>query len=593
MVAAEHREEVVRRVTVLAALVALFFVVVVAGYLYVQIVEGPFYRQLSENNRLRQVVVSAPRGQIRDRQGRPLVENTASYNLLLHRNLVADLDASLDFATDVLGRTAEEIRAPLSRSRELSEVVPVLMAEDLALSQVARFEAATLEYPEFEIQVRHRRLYRHGRQTAHVLGYLREVSQRDLSQPETSYTAGDVVGKAGIEGAYDPLLRGRDGERVVVVDSRGKLIEEYRREDAESGQDVVLTLDLDLQQEAELGMRGRVGVVVALDPRDGAIRALVSTPSYDPNLFAGRLNRKEWNAILKAPHHPLQNRAIQNTYSPGSVFKPVLALAALSEGIAASNTVRCRGSTQIYNHRFRCWRSRGHGRVNLHQALQHSCDVYFYHLGKELGIETIGRYARLLGFGEPTEIDIAGEKPGLVPDPEWSLRVRKSPWYPGETISVAIGQGPLLTTPLQIATMMAALANGGYRVTPHLVRTGEAPKTTRLPLDAEALEVVRRALWAVVNDGGTGAGARLREVEVAGKTGTAQVIRQETWVRTEELPYEQRDHAWFASFAPFEAPELVVVIFVEHGGMGSRAAAPLAKLLYERYFTDRRPSAES
>jgi len=323
--------------------------------------------------------------------------------------------------------------------------------------------------------------------------------------------------------------------------------------------------------------------VVALDPRTGGVLTMASSPSYDPNIFTRRLAREEWEGILKAPHDPLQNRTLQNTYSPGSVFKIVIAMAGLGEReITPEDTVVCGGATRIYNHQFRCWKRQGHGRVNLRQAIRDSCDVYFYHLGQRLGIDRIARYARMFGLGSLTGIEIGGEKAGLVPDETWSLASRGTPWYPGETISVAIGQGPLLVTPVQIASMMAIVANGGMRVKPHLV----AGEVERLPtgLDPEDLVIVREALSAVVNDNGTGSASRMPDLEVAGKTATVQVVEQVTWLDSDELPYERRDHAWFASFAPLDDPQLVVVVFVEHGGHGSQAAAPLAKLVYETYF---------
>jgi penicillin-binding protein 2 len=338
-----------------------------------------------------------------------------------------------------------------------------------------------------------------------------------------------------------------------------------------------------LQQVIARYLEDRVGAVIVLDPNTGAIRAMVSSPSYDPNIFTRTLDPARWEGIVKAPHDPLQNRTIQNTYSPGSVFKIVMALAGLEEGeITPETSVYCGGSAKFYNHRFRCWKRQGHGQVRLREAIQHSCDVYFYQLGQRLGIDRIARYARLLGFGEKTGIEIGGEKAGLVPDEEWSLSARGTPWYPGETISVSIGQGPLLVNPVQIASMVATIANGGWKVQPHLV-AGE-PSQSRVDLNPAYLDVVRDALSAVVNDGGTGSAAKLDFLEVAGKTATVQVVEQVTWIDSEELPYERRDHAWFASFAPVDDPELVVVVFVEHGGHGSQAAAPLAKLVYETFF---------
>jgi len=378
-----------------------------------------------------------------------------------------------------------------------------------------------------------------------------------------------------------------DGERIVIVDSRGRPKEDYRYEPSEPGQNLDLALDLDLQQEAARYFEGKAGAAVALDPQTGEIRVLLSAPAYNPNLFSRRLGQDAWRELIEAPEHPLQDRALQSTYSPGSVFKIVMAVAGLTDGlITTESKVYCPGATRIYNRQFRCWKRGGHGWMKLRKAIKESCDVYFYHLGKDLGITRIAHYARLFGFGRPTGIEIEGEKAGLVPDPQWSLEFRGTPWYPGETISVAIGQGPVLITPLQMSTMMAAVANGGYRAIPRVAKLGTRPPLEPIGVDPGVLATVRDALMAVVMEKGTGARAHVPGLEVAGKTGTVQVIRQATRIRSEDLPYEQRDHAWFASFATAGDKQLVVVVFVEHGGKGSLAAAPLAKKLYEIYFRD-------
>ena len=560
-------------------------VLVLLGFWRVQIASGELYRGLSENNRLRRQPVESLRGLILDREGRVLVENVASYNLLMHRERTKDLEKSLRFAAEVLSRQSEELQSALGRGRSPRGFGAILLAENLSLAEVAKFGVAGFEHPEFEIQIHHLRLYRHGPQTAHVLGYLAEVTGRELTGGG-AYQAGDQVGRLGVEQTFDERLRGRDGEQVVVVDSRGRLVKEFHEQPPKEGEHLELTLDLELQQEASELLRDRVGSVVALDPRNGEILALVSSPSYDPNIFSRRLQEDEWLELLEAPHDPLQNRAIQNTYSPGSLFKVVMAVAGLSEGVVSpQDRVWCGGSAKFYNRRFRCWKRSGHGWTDLRGALKGSCDVYFYNLGQRLGIERIARFARALGLGSKTSIDLAGENPGLVPDLEWASHSRGNPWYPGETISVAIGQGPLLTTPLQVAKLFAMVANRGQIVVPHLDRGARVPTRQQAALDPQILERVSEALWAVVNETkGTGRRARVEGLDIAGKTGTVQVVAQNNWVDSRTLPPEQRDHAWFASFAPVESPELVVVVFVEHGGKGSTAAAPIARALYEKYF---------
>lgn len=585
----EHRDDLVSRVRILTAVATGLLVVIATGFWFVQLVQGDYYRELAENNRLRKLPVKAPRGLILDRKGRLMVENVPSYNLMLDRSRSADLSRSLAFAAGVLGRPVAELEALLGSYRSLPEFKPVLLAENLTLSQVSRFGVESLEYPEFEVEVHHLRLYRHREQTAHLLGYLGEVAQEEIDESDGAYSPGDLVGKKGIEQTYDAVLRGKDGERVVVVDSRGELLEEYRRVAAVPGQNLTLSIDLDLQQEAARWFEGpeKVGAVVAMDPRNGEILALVSAPSYNPNIFARRLQKGEWKALIEAPYHPLQNRALQNTFSPGSTFKIIMLTAGLTEGLFGEHTrVSCAGAKGFYGRSFRCWRKGGHGSVDAHGSLKLSCDVYFYTLGQKMGIEKIARYSRIFGFGQPTGIEIQGEKRGLVPDNAWSLDVRKHKWYPGETISVSIGQGPVLVTPLQMAEMTALVANGGYKVKPHLLKDADLPPPEHVPLDEDALRIVREGLWAVVNEpGGTAYGsARLPGVEIAGKTGTVQVIGYSQRLDARALPFKYRDHAWFTSFAPADDPQLVVAVFVEHGGGGSRVAAPIAQAIYAKHF---------
>jgi penicillin-binding protein 2 len=585
----EHLDGLVSRVRVLNALVVAVLVAIGAGFWVVQLVRGEYYRALAENNRLRKLSIKAPRGLIYDRHGRLLVDNVPSYNLTIDRSRAADLDASVHHAAQVLGRDERGLAALLAGYAAVPDFKPVLLAENLSLSQVARIGVAALEYPELEIEVEHVRLYRHREQTAHLLGYLGEVTDEEIVAAGGRYALGDLVGKKGVEKTYDALLRGRDGERVVVVDSRGRLLEEYGSKAAVPGTNLTLTIDLDLQQVAARLLEGpeKVGAIVALDPRNGEILALVSSPSYNPNLFARRLERAEWKALREAPYDPLQNRAMQNTFSPGSTFKMVMATAGLSEGVVDEHTTAyCSGAKAFYGRTFRCWRAGGHGTVDARAALRQSCDVYFYQLGQRLGIERIARYARMFGLGAPTHVDIQGEKLGLVPDSAWSLAVRKHPWYPGETISVAIGQGPILVTPLQMAVMTAVVANGGRHVTPHLFRDAKLARPRHEPLDPHALEVVREGLWQVVNapGGSAFAHARIDGADIAGKTGSVQVIGQKVRTDAFSLPFKYRDHAWFTAFAPAGAPRLVVTVFAEHGGAGSRSAAPVARALYARFF---------
>ncbi len=582
----QYRRLLALRVSRLSRLAQLVILIIATGYWFAQGVNGDYYRELAENNRLREHAIVAPRGLIFDRKGLPLVENVPSYNLFLDRSLSASPPASLQFAAPILEQQSELLAKVLDRYRSVPTFQPVRLAEGLSLAQVSRFGVEHLEHPEFEMEVEHLRLYRHAHQTAHVLGYLGEVTSDELRRLGEPYRGGDLLGKQGLEGVYENLLRGAAGHRVVVVDSRGRQVEEHQRSFGRAGGDLRLTLDLALQQEAARLLEDHVGAIVAMDPRDGNVLAMVSSPSFNPNHFARRLGREEWLALIDNPHHPLQNRAIQNTYPPGSLFKLVMAVAGLKEGVVRpQDTVVCRGAAKFYGQRRRCWWRSGHGTVNLHDALERSCDIYFYQLGQKLEIDAIARYARLFGLGSSTGIDLRGEKKGLVPDTQWSLNFRRERWYPGETLSVAIGQGPILTTPLQIAVMTAAVANGGRRLQPRLVESDQPQIEEDLKIEPRHMELVRRSMYSVVHGKkGTAKVAHVAGFEISGKTGTVQVVHQESWTRSESLPPELRDHAWFTSFAPFDEPRLVVVVFVEHGGTGSRAAAPLARAMYEKFF---------
>jgi len=581
----EHKEALVGRVRVLSGVVGVLLAMIAGAFWFVQVVRGSYYRDLAENNRLRKVAIKAPRGSIYDRNGRVMVENLPSYNLLLDRSRARDFAASLEFAAPILERPLPELKELLERYRAVPSFQPVLLGEGLTLDQVARFEVEQLAHPEFVVDVSHRRLYRLGVQAAHVLGYLGEARPEELADPGKGLKNGDWVGRRGVELEYDARLRGEDGERVVVVDSHGQSVEELGREVGRPGGALTLTIDAELQQEAERQLEGKAGAVVALDPRNGEILALVSAPGYDPNLFTRRLEVAEWQQLIQDPLLPLQNRALASTYPPGSVFKMVMAAAGLAERvITPEDGVFCNGSKTFYKRSFHCWKAGGHGFMNLEAALKNSCDVYFYTLGQKLGIERIARYARLFDFGTPTGIDLDGEKRGLVPDGAWSESQRRHPWYPGETISVAIGQGALLATPLQMAVMAAAFANGGQLVTPHLVRGDGSHPPRRIDLPPGVFDPIRRGMWKVVNDGGTGASSRVAGVEIAGKTGTVQVVAHTAFEDSSLRPYAERNHAWFASFAPFNNPTVVIVVFLEHGGQGSRAAAPVAKVLYEKLF---------
>ncbi|HYV41199.1 MAG TPA: penicillin-binding protein 2, partial [Thermoanaerobaculia bacterium] len=416
------------------------------------------------------------------------------------------------------------------------------------------------------------------------------------------------MGQKGVEGSYEKLLAGVDGQRRVVVDSHGREITEEERVEARPGQNVFLTLDLELQRIAESYFQDKVGSAVAMNPHTGEILALVSSPSYDPNWFTRRVSSSEWTGLLKDPHTPLQNRAIQNAFSPGSVFKIFLAYGALAkELVDPEQQVFCPGHATFYGRTFRCHKKEGHGWVNLRNAIKVSCDVYFYNLGRRLGIDRIAEISRDFGFGASTGIDLPFEKSGLIPSEEWALQKRHARWYPSETISVAIGQGPVLVTPLQIARALSCLVTGGRLPTPHLFLASQDPRNgaplryqveTRagLPLEPAKAAIVKEGMWAVVNEpGGTAFSSRVPGLDIGGKTGTAQVIGREAVVRAGAEKKKLEDHAWFTGFATVEDPRLVVVVFVENGGHGGTVAAPLARQIFAKFFgkTEGKPGLQA
>ncbi len=593
----ENRRELSSRIEASRIAVGAVFALLAIAYWYVQIVRGDYYFELSENNRIRSVKLTAPRGYVLDRNGSVLVENEPAYSLHLYRREAKDLTASVDFAVRLLGLPRDPIRARVERGRRYPEFVPIPIAENLSLEEVASIEARAPEHPEFAIGVSQRRLYRRGGSAAHVLGYLAEATPDQIQGSGNAYRLGDWIGQKGIESSYEKLLGGTNGERRVIVDSHAREIAEESRVESRPGQNLFLTLDRDLQQLAEECFADKVGSAVALDPKTGEILALVSSPSYDPNWFTRRVTSEEWSSLTSDPDHPLQNRAIQNMYSPGSVFKIFLAYGALAHGwVDPDAKVFCPGHATFYGRTFRCHRKGGHGWVDLRNAIKLSCDVYFYNLGRRLGVDRIAEIARAFGFGEPTGVDLAHEKPGLVPSEEWARTKRGMRWYPSETISVSIGQGPVLVTPMQVARAVAGLIEGGRFPTPHLFFASQDPKSgvrlryraqprSSLAIEPHRLAIVKDGMWAVVNEpGGTAFGSRVPGVEAGGKTGTAQVARRDAVPRAGVDRSRLEDHAWFTAFAPMDDPKIVVVVFVEHGGHGSSAAAPIARLMLARHF---------
>jgi penicillin-binding protein 2 len=571
------REEVgpLRRRAVLL-LVAIF---IALGLLHLrlvhlQLVNGAYWRRMSENNRLRTLPLESFRGRIYDRRGHLLATNVPSWELLFFPDETRHPDTTVLFLARMGFGRADELHQRI-RDRPAGQLAPIVVAEDLSWSQVARIRSHQSDFPELSVVRRFRRHYPHGTSVAHAIGYLRAATEADLeADPDLKLTS--LVGATGVEASHQEVLAGREGERWLVVSAVGRQLGVVRESPADPGADLSLTLDLRLQEAAARALGEHAGAVVALDPRTGAVRAMYSAPSFDSNVFVGRLTSAQWRTLRDDPLHPLQNRCIQGTYPPGSTIKPFFALAGLTdELITPSWGVTCSGSVTLYHHPFRCWQRWGHGRVGLIRSLEVSCDTYYYLLGQRLGIETMAAWMRRFGFGAPSGGGFPTERAGVIGTPEWKMRVRNEPWYPGEAVSVSIGQGPVDVTALQVARGYAALANGGRLVTPHLVQDASLPEPVDLGLDQEYLKLVVEGLRLVVH-GSEGTARSLAPLPVVGKTGTAQVASLVEGQTVQEMERRLRHHAWFAGWGPIDEPRIVVAVLVEHGGGGGSVAAPVA-----------------
>ena len=575
--------------------IKILFVILILYFWKLQILDFQVFWQKSEANRIREIVVPPQRGLIRDRNGVVLAKNIASFKASLIRENCKDYEDSCLRISELLDLEPDVLKERVEKYKSLALFQPIVVKDNLTYEEVARIKSRQYELPELIVQSEPKRNYPFGTLASHVLGYLQEISPAEMEMDQyKTRRMGDLIGKTGLEKQYEDSLVGTEGKILEIVDSVGREIGEVSKIDPIRGNELHLTLDFDLQKKAEEILDGREGAVIVMKPDTGEILAMASYPNFDPNKFINRFTPEEWVDLINSPEYPLENRVIRGLYSPGSLFKPCILLAGLDQSaVNDSTTFVCRGSIIIYGHPFACWKADGHGIVNLYSAIQHSCNIYFYQLGKRIGIEEIARYARMLGMGSPTHIDLPGEKAGLVPDSEWKRRVRDEPWYPGETISVSIGQGPLLVTPLQIAVYTAQIANRGLSVTPylHAKEIHESQEITRRqeninvrsPIPEVYFEKVVQGMWQSVNDRGTSVLARVRDFDVCGKTGSAQVVGKATAEKLAKQNIEIKTHSWFSGFAPKDKPEIVVSLIVEYGGGGGATAAPSARELFELY----------
>jgi len=571
------------RLAVISYVIVGMIAALLFGFWRLQIVDSDRYAQLAERNRVRSIPIIAPRGSMLDREGRVLVDNYPSFSVLLLRDDPSEVEKYLPQIADGLGMTLDELKQEIDASRAMPKFQPIVIKPEASPSDIAFIESHRSDIPVLEMLMVHRRRYPHGDMLASAIGYVGEVSAEQVEASDSKLKPGDEVGKSGLERQYNDVLMGTDGMRRVIVNSIGKEVGRLEQQDAIPGKPIQLTIDYDLQAVADSYMADKEGAVVAMDGRTGEILAMVSRPTFDPKDFAVSIPSAEWQALNSDPRTPMLNRAIQGQLAPGSVFKIVMATAMLeSKAVPEDFSVFCAGHAQFYGRTFHCWKPAGHGMTDLHKAIVDSCDVFFYTLGQRLGIGRIHDYAAGLGFGRRTGIDLPGEEAGLMPSEEWVQRVYHHKWYAGETISVSIGQGSVMVTPIQLVRMIAAVANGGNLVQPHLLKNLSA-KTDHFPLSEDTVEQVTQGMYGVINEGGTGSSLKLQNVEFSGKSGTAQLMSYEAGAKMGKKGKET--NGWFVGYAPRRNPEIVVAAVIqgssEHGGT---TAGPVVRDVVKAYY---------
>lgn len=557
------------------------------GFWKLQVIDSDKYSQWADRNRIRSIPVIAPRGRMLDRDGRVLVDNYPSFSVLLLRDDPALVMKELPLIAEGLGVPINDLADQLDSARELPKFQPIVIKPEATPADVAFIESHRSDIPLLEMLMVHRRRYLPNGFMAHTSGYVGEVSEKQIEDSNSKLRPGDFVGKTGLERQYNDMLQGTDGMRRVIVNSVGKEVDRLPTQEAIPGKQIQLTIDYDLQQIAEQSLGARPGAVVALDPRTGEVLAMVSRPTPDPNDFAVRISGKEWKELNDDPLHPLLNRAIQAQLAPGSVFKIVTATAMLEDkNPPESFTSFCPGYGTFYGRQFKCWvfGKSSHGTVDLKKAIMQSCDIFFYNVGMRLGIDRLSYYGSHLGIGRKTGIDLPSEEAGLMPSAEWAERVQHRKWYAGETISVSTGQGAVTTTPLQLARLIGGIASGGLFKQPHLLKDAQNVGEERFHISESTTEKITDAMYAVVNEGGTGATLKLAGIELSGKSGTAQVIGYATRERLgKQKKFE--DNAWFVGYAPRRDPEIVVAVLVQESGQhGGTASGPVARDIIKAYY---------
>jgi penicillin-binding protein 2 len=586
------------RLTAAQYIILAIFLVLAYGLWRLQVMQSDYYSLAAERNRIRNVPVLAPRGRIYDREGRIIVDNYPSFSALLLRDSSRDLNADADMIGQGLHLDPNEVRARIRHFASLPQYQPIFLKEDITPDELQFIEAHRNELPELDTIMSHRRLYPRNGFMAHLIGYVGEVSEDMLNQPGFDlYNPGDVVGISGVERQYNAVLMGTNGSRQALVDSHGREVGRLGETEAVPGKPLKLTIDVDLQIAAEEALEGKNGAIVAMDPHTGEILAMVSGPTFDPNDFAVHVSRDQWNKLVNDPDKPLLNKAIQAQLAPGSTFKVVMSVAGWQEGIAQNMHVRCNGSADFYGRNYKCWvyfMHQSHGDVDLEKAIYQSCDVFFYTLADRLGINRIAKYATELGLGQKTGIDLPNEATGVIPSEEWKIRNFKQKWFAGETISVGIGQGAIAITPVQLLRAISAISMGGRMVVPHVVNPNALPpgyvetanytEVKTVPIDPNGWTFITDAMSRVLNPEGTAFSAHIPGIEIAGKTGSAQIVSLETRAKFKNSE-DLAQNGWFVGFTPRRNPDIVVVVLFqggEHGKLAARLATQVIKAYVEK-----------
>ena len=588
------------RLTAAQYIILGIFLVLAYGLWRLQVIQADYYSLAAEKNRIRNVPVLAPRGKILDRYGRIIVDNYPSFSALLLRDSSRDLTADADSIAQGLHLDPNEVRARIKRFATMPQYQPIFLKEDITPDELQFIEAHRNELPELDTIMAHRRLYPRNGFMAHLIGYVGEVSDDMLNLPAFElYNPGDVVGISGVERQYNDMLMGKNGSRQALVDSHGREVGRLGETEAIPGKPLKLTIDIDLQIAAEQALEGKNGAIVAMDPHTGEILAMVSGPTFDPNDFAVRVSRDEWNKLVTDPDKPLLNKAIQAQLAPGSTFKIIMSVAGWQEGVAQTLHVNCAGSAEFYGRRFGCWVKGGHGAVDLEKAIYQSCDVFFYTLANKLGIERIAKYATDFGLGQKTGIDLPNEVSGVMPSEEWKIRNFKQKWFAGETISVGIGQGAIAITPVQLLRAISAISMGGKMVVPHVINPTEMPPglieaghyadVKTVSVDPAGWNFITDAMSRVLLPEGTAPSAHIPGIDIAGKTGSAQIVSLATRAKFKNSD-ALAQNGWFVGFTPRRNPDIVVCVLFqggEHGRLAARLATQVIKAYVEK--RDRSP----